>query len=242
MKADEFTNTLLVTGASSGIGQAVAELSLEQGQNVLGLSRTKPKNSVFDHPRFQFASIDFSDLQTLELQLPQLCKANPDVSSLVLSAGYGKFGNLEEFSYRQIQDLINTNLTSQMMLVRAFLPQLKSRKQTGNIVFIGSESVLSGGRRGAAYTAAKAGVHGLAASLRKECASTSVRVSLVVLGMVRSGFYADAEFTHGEQEDNFVEPKDVADAVSMIVNMRKGTVAEQILLTPQKSVIRRRRE
>ncbi len=233
-------STTLITGVSSGIGHAVTERLLRDNRKVLGISRTKPKQSVLDHSHFEFLSVDLSDLENLERQLPQLSDAHSNVSSIVLSAGYGRFGNLEEFSFRQIQDLINTNLTAQIMLTRAFLPRLKANHHQSDIVFIGSESVLSGGRRGAVYTAAKSGLHGFAASLRKECASTNVRVSLVVLGMVRSGFYDDAEFTHGEQIENYVEPDDVADAVSMILNLRKGTVAEQIVLTPQKSVIRRK--
>ena len=155
-------------------------------------------------------------------------------------AGYGRFGNLEEFSFDQIQQMINMNLTGQIFLARAFLPQMKS-KCYGNIVFISSESILSGGRRGAVYTASKSAIQGLAKSLRNECSSKGIHVGIDVAGMVKTDFYSDAEFTHGEDPENFIEPEDVANAVSLMLNSRFGTVIDEIRATPLKSVIKRRK-
>ena len=233
------TGNILVTGVSSGIGYAVAKRLLDEGKAVIGISRNKPLLFLINHKNFSFHSIDLNDLNTLESTLSHLAESHPVIDGIVQCAGFGRFGNLEEFSFKQIRELIDTNLTSQILLVKTFVPQMKTRRQ-GSLVFIGSESVLSGGRRGAAYTAAKSGIHGLVQSLRKECASSGIRIGLVVPGMVRSNFYDKATFTHGDQTENYVEPEEVSEAVSLIINSRPGTVVDEIRLTPQKSVIQRK--
>ena len=226
----------LVTGTSSGIGEAVARRLLSEGHSVVGVSRG---TSAIQHINFQNENLDLSELATLENRLPSLAKQHANVSSLVLCAGFGRFGNLEEFSYAQIQELINVNLVANLYIVRAFLPALKTR-QSGTLVFVGSESALSGGRRGVAYVAAKAGLAGAVKALRQECASSGMKVGIVVPGMVKSNFYDNSEFTHGASPENYIEPEDVADAVMLMLNSRKGSVVDTIHVSPMKSVIRRR--
>ena len=226
----------LVTGTSSGIGEAVARRLLSEGHSVVGISRG---TSAIQHINFQNENLDLSELATLENRLPSLAKQHANVSSLVLCAGFGRFGNLEEFSYAQIQELINVNLVANLYIVRAFLPALKTR-QSGTLVFVGSESALSGGRRGVAYVAAKAGLAGAVKALRQECASSGMKVGIVVPGMVKSNFYDNSEFTHGASPENYIEPEDVADAVMLMLNSRKGSVVDTIHVSPMKSVIRRR--
>ena len=230
---------IVVTGASSGIGQSIAMRLLRQGHSVVGFSRRQISTPDFDSAEYSHQTIDISDLQALESRIPKLIKDFDSVSAVVLCAGYGEFGNLEEFSYDQIRRLIDTNLTAQLYFARAFLPQMKRFRQ-GDLVFIGSESSLSGGRRGAGYVAAKSGLLGLARALRQECASSGVRVSIINLGMTKSSFYDHAKFTHGEEAENFVEPDDVSIMVSTLLSMRRGTVVDEIRMTPSKSVIKRR--
>ncbi len=232
--------TTLVTGVSSGIGFAIAQQLLKEGHAVLGISRRQVEMENPEIEKFTSISLDLSDLSNLKTELPKLTEQYSEISSIVFCAGYGRFGNLEEFSFDQIQQMINTNLTGQIFLARAFLPQMKS-KHNGNIVFISSESILSGGRRGAVYTASKSAIQGLAKSLRNECSPKGIHVGIVVPGMVKTDFYSDAEFTHGEDPENFIEPQDVANAVSLMLNSRSGTVIDEIRATPLKSVIKRKK-
>ncbi len=232
--------TTLVTGVSSGIGSAIAQRLLKEGHAVLGISRRQVEMGNPEIENFTSISLDLSDLSNLKSELPNLIEQYSEISSIVFCAGYGRFGNLEEFSFDQIQQMINTNLTGQIFLARAFLPQMKS-KRNGNIVFISSESILSGGRRGAVYTASKSAIQGLAKSLRNECSPKGIHVGIVVPGMVKTDFYSGAEFTHGEDPENFIEPEDMANAVSLMLNSRSGTVIDEIRATPLKSVIKRRK-
>ena len=229
----------LVTGVSSGIGRAIATLLLQEGHEILGISRLREGSDFPNQSNLHSRTLDLSKLELLKEELPELANEFPHVSSIVFCAGYGKFGNLEQLSFDQIEHLVNTNFLSHVFLARAFLPNMKKRGK-GNLVFIGSESTLSGGRRGAVYVASKSGFTGLAKSLRRECASGGIHVGLVIPGMVRSEFYDQAEFTYGDAPENFVEPEDIARTVSLMLNSRTGTVFDEVVMTPLKSVIRRK--
>ena len=112
------------------------------------------------------------------------------------------------------------------------------KRAAGDIVFMGSESARSGGKRGAVYSAAKFGLRGLAQSLRQECAASGIRVSIINPGMVKTAFFDELDFQHGDEVDNYILPEDVASAVLTIIEARAGTVFDEINLSPQKKVIR----
>ena len=232
--------TAVVSGASSGIGRAICERLLESDYSVTGLARDFSKTSI-KHKQFNSISLDFSDLDTLPDKLDAIRQDFSSVDSLVCCAGQGNFGSLEEFSYQQIRDLIDLNFTSQAFLTRSFLPLMK-RQRSGSIIFIGSESSLTGGRKGAVYSASKFALRGLAQALRKECAKTGIRISIVNPGMVKTGFFDNLTFEPGDSPDNYLAPTDIADAVTMILDARKGTVFDEINLSPQKKVIQYKKE
>ncbi|MBL4622699.1 MAG: SDR family NAD(P)-dependent oxidoreductase, partial [Immundisolibacteraceae bacterium] len=144
---------ILVTGCSSGIGLAISELMLALGHQVIGISR-EPTRGGIDHPQFMPVALDLADLKNLPTRLTELAKQHPDVDGVIANAGRGQFGGLEEFSYRQIDDLLDLNLRSQIYLTRALLPGLRQRPHS-DLIFIGSEAALAGGRRGAVYSASK---------------------------------------------------------------------------------------
>ena len=160
-------------------------------------------------------------------------------AAVVCAAGVGRFGSLEEFSYEQIRELIDINLTSQLYVVRAFLPLLK-RRGRGDVVLIGSEAALAGGARGAVYSATKFALRGFCQSLRQESAAAGIRVTLINPGMVRTGFFDQLDFEPGEDPTHAIVPEDIAVAVKMVLSARPETVFDEINLSPLKKVVRRK--
>ena len=227
---------IIVSGASSGIGRAISTRLLQQGYRVTGVARDFSKFPC-DDQRFTPVCMDLSDLDELPARLDALIKKDSVIDGLICCAGSGRFGSLEEFSPPQIRKLLDLNLTSQLYLVRAVLPGMKQRG-SGNIVFMGSEAALAGGKRGAVYSAAKFGLRGLAQALRQECAASGLRVSIINPGMVQTEFFNELDFRPGESSNNYILPDDVALAVQMILEARQGTVFDEINLSPQKKVIR----
>jgi len=235
MSADQFKKTYLISGASRGIGRSISERLLAEGCRVVGIGRHFD-SELSDHAGFEPAIIDLSQLDELPQHFAMLGKKFAVIDGVICAAGYGRFGSLEQFSQKQIRALIDLNLTSQILLARAFLPLLKKQGE-GNLLFIGSEAALSGGRNGAVYCASKFGLRGFAQSLREECAASGVRVGIVNPGMVATEFFTDLDFRPGRAPDQHLTARDVADAVWLMLTTRQGAVIEEINLSPQKRVI-----
>jgi NADP-dependent 3-hydroxy acid dehydrogenase YdfG len=225
--------TVIVTGASSGIGKATSELLLNSGYHVIGIAR---RETDITHNNFQALTFDLADIVKLPAFLNTLVKDHPQIDALVCNAGRGQFGSLEEFSYEQIKGLMDINFTSHAYMARAILPGMK-RHKAGRIIFMGSEAALQGSRMGSIYCASKFAIRGLAQALRDEVSKNGIQVSLINPGMVKSDFFHDLSFSHGEEETHYIEVADVAKAVQFIIESRSGTVIDEINLSPLKHVV-----
>ena len=227
--------TVLVTGASSGIGAAIAKSLLIAGHTVIGCSRDCRKFSK-PHPDFFCVDMDLQRLNSLPEKAKQILKKHPELDTVIFAAGYGQFGSLEEFSYSQIENLMTVNFTSIAVLTRALLPALK-QKAHADLIFIGSEAALKGSRKGSIYCASKFALRGFSQALREECASSGVRVALINPGMVKSQFFNELNFAPGEQRCQHLLPEDVAGAVSYILNANPQIVIDEINLNPLHKVV-----
>ena len=223
---------VLITGTSSGIGLAITNQLLAAGHEVWGLARN-PQESK--HPFFHPCAIDLSDLDAL----PDKLEPFLEVDALICNVGRGQFGNLEEFSYKQIRSLMDLNFLSHVFLIKKLLPHLKKQKRA-DIVFIGSEASLAGKQKGTIYCASKFALRGFAQSLREECSRRSVHVSMIQPGMVRTPFYDSLGFEPGEDDSQAILPEDIAEMVELILKMRAGTVCDEIVLSPMKKVVQKK--
>ncbi|MEM9406645.1 MAG: SDR family oxidoreductase [Acidobacteriota bacterium] len=226
---------ILVTGCSSGIGLAVCERLLAASRPVFGVARSEPPS---ERDGLDFERCDLSDLEAT-LALGERLAKKP-LAGAVLCAGAGRFGSLEEHSTHQIRRLIDLDLVSPMLLVRAILPSLKRRGE-GRLVFLGSESARRAGAYGSVYSAAKFGLRGFAQSLRAESARSGIGVTIVNPGMVRTPFFDDLDFEPGEDGDQALVAADVAEVVLLALDARQGAVLDEIDLAPLKKVVRKKK-
>ena len=222
--------TILLSGASSGIGLASAQHLLQLGYRVVGLSRRGSVGGL-DHKEFVPVSIDLSDFDRLDAVLGELLDQY-DFDGLVHSAGVGRFGSIEQFSVAQIEQSLRVNLTSAILLSRALLPGMRKRA-AGQLIFLGSESALTAGKKGALYSAAKFGLRGFSQALRADCSADGIRVSLINPGMVRSPFFDELDFRPGTAAENAVEVEDVALLVGQILQASSDIVIDEINLSPR---------
>lgn len=227
---------VLITGASRGIGRALSLKLLETGAGVVGIGRDFSAWSL-PRPGFEAINADLADLDRLPQLFADLVRDHPGLDAVVSNAGAGRFGHLEQFSPHQIRTSIDLNLTQHVLTARAFLPLLK-RKASADLIFMGSESALSGGIRGAVYTACKSALRGLARSLRQESAASGVRVGIVNPGMVRTAFFDELDFGPGDKPENAIAPEEVAELIVAMLAAPPGTVVDEVNLSPLKKVVR----
>jgi len=232
--------TVLLSGATSGIGEAICDSLLAANHRVIGLGRNVDKLRD-KHELLQAWELDLSNPDAVPKLLTKLIKDYEaegfSIDTFIASAGYGQFGSLEQFSYKQMRQIMDVNFLSQANITRALLPEFK-RAGLADIVFIGSEAALAGGRKGAMYCASKFALRGFAQALREECAKSDVRICTINPGMVDTPFFEELDFAPGEDDTQHIRAKDIADAVMMVLNQPRGTVVDEINLSPLKKVMR----
>ena len=118
---------IIIAGSSSGIGKAAAEKLLSERHSVIGLARQHDKFQPANANYFPI-SVDFSDTEHLEARFKTLLKTHEDSEAIICSVGYGKFVELEQFSFEQMQHIMQVNFLSQALLIKLFLPGLKKKK------------------------------------------------------------------------------------------------------------------
>ena len=218
----------LVTGASGGIGRAIAEKLSEMGYFVYGIGRDF-KEEEGSCP-FLPVRLNLRDAKASEEFFRKL-KSEGKLSVLVHSAGVAYYGFHESLNAEKITEMTEVNFTIPLSITQYFLRDLKEEK--GHIFFLSSVTALHENGYGAAYGATKAGLLSFARSLFSENRKSGLKVHSILPDMTDSNLYRNADFTVGENAESYLLPSDVASAVETILRQREGVVLEELHLRPQ---------
>ena len=180
------TRNWLVTGCSTGLGRALAEALIAQGEQVFATARNPEslEGLIEGHPNATALKLDVTNPADI-LAVTEALKHHGGVDVLVNNAGYGYVAAVEEGSEQAYRDLFETNVFGLMALTRAVLPTLRE-KGAGHIVNIASVGGMVGNPGSGYYAATKFAVVGLSESLSKEVASLGIRVTVVEPGPFRT--------------------------------------------------------
>jgi short-subunit dehydrogenase len=212
----------LVTGSSSGIGEAIALSLLDLNYQVYAIARDFSRSKI-EHKNFIKIELDLRE----DDNFPKI----ENLHILVNSAGVGYFAPHEELSSKSIRDMIDLNLTAPLLLSKHYLRELK--KQKGYIININSISGIQPSIFGAAYSASKAGLNHFGKSLFREARKSGLKVININPDITKTPFFDNLNFKNSSNPLSYIEPKDIANIIKDILDLRDGTLITDITIQPQ---------
>ena len=218
---------LLITGASSGIGEATAREAVKQGYKVVATARSEDKlhalaNDLGDDHVLPIAA-DVTDFAQLEQVVQRTIDQFGQIDAVFANAGKGlNAAGTENGKPDEWREMIDLNINALLYTAKLTLPHLK--KTTGHFVMTGSAA----GRtaiKGSVYGASKWFVHGFAQNLAEEMREWSGRCTVIAPGMVNTPFF-------DEPKPDKLDPQDVADAVLHALNAHPRNCVREVFLMP----------
>ena len=182
----------LITGCSSGFGQAFAQAVIVHGDQLVATARNVEQIAPLasEHPNaVRVMALDVTNAEQAHTTVKVALDAFGHIDVLVNNAGYGLFGAFEELSDEQIRQQMEVNLFGAMNVTRAVLPSMRTQR-SGHLVQIGSLGGQVGFAGNAAYTASKFALEGWSEALAKELAPFGIKVTMVEPGDFRTEWAA----------------------------------------------------
>ncbi len=242
-----YSRIAVVTGATSGIGEAIARKLAAAGCAVAGNGRKADKLAALERelgPGFCGVAGDASEAPVLERLLAAAKERFGRPADLVVAnAGRGLGGTIQKADLSQLDEMLRINVSGTLMLLQMAANQMTAApsgfpRAAADIVILGSVVGRNLSPFGAAYSASKFAVHALAESLRRELGPKGIRVTLVEPGIVVSGFQAVASYSDElvkSFHDRFgplLTPEDVANAVHFVVSQPPHVHLSDIVIRP----------
>lgn len=207
----------VVTGASSGIGAAVARTLAAEGAGVVVTARRAERlERLAEEIGGMAVSADLTRPEDVD-RLRGAALAGGPIDILVNNAGVGKYGPLDTYDVDDWDWMMDTNAKSSFLCTRAFLPDMLERR-TGFVVFVASVAGLKGLPGESLYCASKFAQVGFAQALDHETRERGVKVSVVAPGGVHTEFALGTGRTAGDPSlERMLDPEAVAQAVRFCV-------------------------
>ena len=220
--------TALVTGASSGIGRAVAAALVERGYHVLGTSR-RPDSVSDPVPGVEYLALDLTDYASIE----ECAKTVGPVDVVVNNAGESQSGPLEELPMDAVERLFRINVFGAVRLTQLLLPGMRERRY-GRVVVVGSMLASFPLAYRSSYVATKAAIKGFADALRREVSPYGVEVTTVEPGSINTGISERRTQYVAEDSPFREEYRTMLSALNS--NEAKGVSAETVARTVVRAI------
>lgn len=208
------TQTILITGASSGIGKTTAKLFHANGWNVIATMRS-PENEeeLSGLDNVLVTKLDVNDHISIDAAVTEGINRFGQIDVLLNNAGYGAYGPLESFPMDRIERQFNTNVIGLLATTKTLLPHFRENK-SGTIVNISSIGGQMTFPLGTLYHGTKFAVEGLSEALHYELEPFGVKVKIVQPGMIKTNF--------GGSSFDFVLDESMTEYLPTVAGMQKA--------------------
>jgi short-subunit dehydrogenase len=223
----------LITGASEGIGSAIAEKLITNDFHIIALARSRAKleklYQTLNSNRLKIMTCDIRNREQIDDVLKIIRTTYPHMDVLINNAGVGYFEPILNTPFDHWQETMDVNVTGAFLMTQASYPLLK-KSDRPHIFNICSTASRKGFTNCGAYSASKFGLLGFTEVLREEFRPLGVKVTAVIPGAVDTSFWnkADASF----DRNKMLNPCAVADAIFQIYLQDPQTVTEEIIIKP----------
>ena len=216
--------TVIVTGGSSGLGQAIAEAVEGAGGRPVVFDVNPPSNG-FEHRR-----VDLSDTRNAEDAVRQAAEESGELRAVVTAAGVDACGRIEDIPGADWERVVGVNLLGTAAVVRAALPYLE--RSSGRVVTVASTLGLRALSDATAYCASKFGVIGFSRALAAETAGR-VGVTCLVPGGMQTAFFDGRDEQYKPPPDaSLAPPERVAETVLFALTRPDGVEMREVVVCP----------
>jgi NADP-dependent 3-hydroxy acid dehydrogenase YdfG len=227
----------LITGASSGIGEATALAFAQAGIHLALISRSESKLDAIADQASQFGvkakvfPTDLAEVTQVRSRIESIAADLPTLDIVVNNAGMGYTGSLMDTSLADWQRVIDLNVTSVFQCIQGVLPKLRSQKR-GIVVNVASIAAHQAFPDWGAYCVSKFGLLALSKTLAAEERANGIRVTTISPGAVNSSLW-DTETVQADFDRSaMLTPEMVAQAILQAVQMPDQAVVEELMLMP----------
>jgi 3-oxoacyl-[acyl-carrier protein] reductase len=228
----------LVTGASRGIGRAIAIKFAKEGMNLVLTARDKQKlNEVADEIRLLSQNepiiipADLRDAQQISNVIKETIKKWNRIDVLVNNAGLGYLKPFLEITPDEFQEMLDVNIRAVFTLTQKVVPYMIKNK-SGNIINIASLAGKNGFKMGTGYAATKWALRGFAQCLMLELREHDIRVLTIFPSSVDTSFGTGGRSVTGTPPKNKIQPDDIANTAYLAVSMPERTMVSEIDMRP----------
>jgi short-subunit dehydrogenase len=220
----------LVTGASSGIGQAIALTLAAEGAQIHAVARSWPQQPT----GWQLHNADFTVEADVKRLAAEVSASQAPLDLLIHCAGVLEIGTVADFSLALLDAMYQVNVRAPFLVTQLLLPELT--KNTGQIVFINSSAAIAPNTALAGYSSTKAALKLVADCLRMEVNSSGVRVMSVYPGKTASAMQQRAHALAGKpyNAESLMQPEDVAQMVLSALALPKTAEMTDLHIRPMK--------
>lgn len=223
--------TVIISGASRGIGRATALLLAKEGANVIATARSATDLATLEaeHPGIVAMPGDVANETDMAAVVQTALDRFGRIDVVINNAGYGIFKNVEDITATEWDDLMATNVKGTFLLTKAALPTLKAQG-SGHVVVVASDVAKRTFAGGSLYTASKYAQEAFMGALRKEVRPMGIKVSGIYTGLVDSHFHDKG---HGhETSAHYLKEQDVAESMLFIISRPAHVVIDEFMVHP----------